>query len=87
MLIFSVSLCFGSSHSCFQIKSCGYRDGLSVKLKYLDSYDCNINHIRFVISLEDSHFGSRKTCLFHTKTNPKEIGVDISIFLGSSVLY
>ena len=28
-----------------------------------------------------------ETCLFHTKTNPKEIGADISIFLGSSVLY
>ena len=28
-----------------------------------------------------------KICLFHTKTNPKEIDADISIFLGYSVLY
>ena len=58
-----VSLCFGNSHSCFQIKSSDYRDGLSVKLKYVNSYDYNINHIRFVISLEDSHFGSRGNML------------------------
>ena len=28
-----------------------------------------------------------ETWLFHTKTNPIEIGADISIFLGFSILY
>ena len=92
-----VSLCFGNSHSCFQIKSSDYHDGasaklkssdyhdgVSAKLKYLNSYDYIFNPVRFsrtvILDLQ-------KTCLFHPKTNPKEIGADISISLGCSVLY
>ena len=78
-----VSLCFGNSHSCFQIKSSDYRDGVSVKLKYLNSYDYIFNPVLWKTLILDLG----KTCLFCTKTNPKEIGADISIFLGSSVLY
>ena len=43
----------------FEIKSSDYRDGVSVKLKYLNSYDYIFNPVLFNISLEDNHFGSR----------------------------
>ena len=82
-----VSLCFGNSHSCFQIKSSDYRDGVSVKLKYLNSYNYIFNPVLFIKVWKTVISDLGKTCLFHTKTNPKEIGADISIFLGSSVLY
>ena len=58
-----VSLCFGNSHSCFQMKSSDYCDGVSVKLKYLKSYDYISNPVLFIISLEDSHFESRGNML------------------------
>ena len=51
------------SHSCLQIKSSDYSDDVSVKLKYLNSYDYIFNHTLFIISLEDSHFGSRENML------------------------
>ena len=41
----------------FEIKSSDYHDGESVKLKYLNLYDYIFNHVLFIISLEDSHFG------------------------------
>ena len=47
----------------FEIKSSDYRDGVSVKLKYLNSYDYIFDHVLFIISLEDSHFGSRENML------------------------
>ena len=62
-LFLYVSLCFGNSHSCFQIKSSDYRDGVSVKLKYLDSYDYIFIPVPFIISLQDSHFGSGENML------------------------
>ena len=43
----------------FEIKSSDYRDGVSVKLKYLNSYDHIFNHVLFIIS----HFGSRENML------------------------
>ena len=58
-----VSLCFGNSYSYFQIKSSDYRDGVSVKLKYLNSYDYIFNPVLFIVSLEDSHFESRENTL------------------------
>ena len=58
-----ISLCFGNSHSCFHIKSSHYRNGVPVKLKYLNLYDYNFNHVHFIITLEDSHFGSRGNVL------------------------
>ena len=47
----------------FEIKSSDYRDGVSIKLKYLNSYDYIFNPILFIISLEDRHFGSRESLL------------------------
>ena len=55
------SLCFSMlwKFSSEILKSSDYRDGVSVKLKYLNSYDHIFNLVFFIISLEDSHFGSR----------------------------
>ena len=47
----------------FEIKSSDYRDVVSVRLKYLSSYDYIENPVLFIISLEDSHFGSRENML------------------------
>ena len=58
-----VSICFGNSLSFFEIKSSDYRDGVFVKLKYLNSYDYIENPVLFIKSLEDSHFGSRENML------------------------
>ena len=55
----------------FETKSSDYRDGVSVKLKYLDLYGYIFNPVLFIISLEDSHFGSRENRLVHTKINPR----------------
>ena len=69
------------------MKSSDYCDGVSAKLKYLNSYDCIFNPILFIISLEDNHFGFRENMPVshqNCKTS-KEIGADISIV--SSVLY
>ena len=72
-----------------------------MKSKYFNSHDYIFNPVPFIISLEDSHFGLKKkhVCLEDShfglkkkhvclapKKNPKEIGADISIFHGSSVL-
>ena len=45
--------------------------------------------VHFIINLEGNHFGSRlKIPVSHQNSQTsKEIGADISIFLGSSVLY
>ena len=51
----------------FEIKSSDYRDVVSVRLKYLSSYDYIENPVLFIISLEDSHFGSREN--MQTKCN------------------
>ena len=82
-----VSLPLGNYNSCFQIKSSDYGDGVSVKLKNLNSYNYIFNPVLFIKVWKTVISDLGKTCLFHTKTNPKEIGADISIFLGSSVLY
>ena len=58
-----VFLCFGNSLSFFELKSSDYRDSVSVKLKYLNSYDYIFNPALFIISLEDSNFGSRGNML------------------------
>ena len=47
----------------FKIKSSDYRDGVSVELKYLNLYDYTENPALFIISLEESHFGSRENML------------------------
>ena len=77
-------ICFGNSHSCFQINLSDYRDGVSMKLKYLNSYDYIFNPV-LVWKTDILDLG--ETCLFHTKTNPKEIGADISIFLNSYLCF
>ena len=60
MLIFSLFLYALEILFLFsEIKSSDYRDGVSVKLKYLNLYDYIFNPVLFIISLEDSHFGSR----------------------------
>ena len=51
---------FGNSHSCVQIKSSDYCDGVSVKSKYLNSYDYIFNSVLFITSLEGSYFPSRE---------------------------
>ena len=45
------------------IKSSEYHGGVSVKLKYLNSYDYIENPVPFIISLENSHFWSRENML------------------------
>ena len=52
--------CFGNFHFCVEIKSSNYSDGVSLKLKYLNSYEYISNPGLFIISLERRHFGSRK---------------------------
>ena len=47
----------------FEIKSNDYRDGVSVELKYLNSYYYIENPVLFITGLEDSHFGSRENML------------------------
>ena len=47
----------------FEIKANDYRDGVSVELKYLNSYYYIENPVLFITSLEDSHFGSRENML------------------------
>ena len=58
-----VSLHFGNFLSFFETKSSDYRDVVSVKLKYLNLYDYSENLVLFIISLEDSHFGSTENML------------------------
>ena len=47
----------------FETKSSDYCDGVSVNLKYLNPYDYSENLVLFIISLEDSHFGSTENML------------------------
>ena len=75
------SQCFGNSHSCVQIKSNDYCDGVSEKLKHLKSYDNFFNPVLLLITLEISHFVSRES------PTSKEARVDILKSLGSSVCY
>ena len=83
--IYLFSLCFGKSHFCVQIKSNDYCDSGSAKLKYLSSYDCIFNPVHFNINLKGNHFRSwLKIPVSHQDSQTsKEIGADISIFLGS----
>ena len=53
----------------FEIKFSGYRDGVSVKLKYLNLYDYIFDGILFIISLEESFWVKRK----HASFTPKQI--------------
>ena len=83
------SQCFGNSHSCVQIKSSGYCNDASAKLKYLNSYDYISNLVDFIKSLESFEFGSTECILVshqHSQTS-KKIGLGISLFINSSVLY
>ena len=86
MHVYLLSQCFGNSHSCLQIKASDYCDGVSAELKYLNLYDCIFNPVFFIISLEGSH--SQTIFFSHQNSQTsKGIGADISIFLGSSVIY
>ena len=78
-----------NNHSCVQIKSSDYCDGVSAKVKYLNSYDYIFNPKLFIISLEGNHLGSRENMpvAHQNSQTSKEIGADISIFLDSFVLY
>ena len=71
------SQCSRNSHSCVQIKSSDYCDGVFAKLKYLNSYDYIFNPVFFIISLEGSHFGSRENLHVWQENSQtsKEIGV------------
>ena len=55
----------------FELKSSDYRDGVSVKLKYLNSYDYIFHPVLCIISLEDSHFGSRENILVSHQNKPQ----------------
>ena len=87
--VYLFSQCFGNSHSCVQIKSCYCCYFASAKLKYLNSYYYIFNLVLFVIRSEGSHFGySESITISHQNSQTSEkIGADVSIFLGSSVLY
>ena len=64
--VYLFSLCFSMLWKfsfLFSEKSSDYCDGVSVKLKYLKSYDYISNPVLFIISLEDSHFESRGNML------------------------
>ena len=79
--VYLFSQCFGNSHSCVQIKSSDYCDGVSAKLKHLNSYDYFFNPVLFIICLEGSHFRSMES-IFVSRQNSqasKERGVDMSI--------
>ena len=84
--------------SCFQINSSYYGDGVSAKLKYLNPYDHIFNPVSFILSLEDRHIESRHGIItpwprenmsvsLQNNQTSKEIGANISIIFGSSVLY
>ena len=82
------SLCFGNSRSCVQIKSIDYCDGVSVKLKYLNLYDYIFNPVTFIISLEDSHFGSReKMPVSHQNSEILKKQVQVSQYFLASLFY
>ena len=78
--------CFGTSYSYVQVMSSDFCDGVFAMFKYLNSYYDIFNPVLFIISLESSNFGSRES-MFHMKNSQtsKDIEVDISMFLGSSV--
>ena len=80
-ILYLFSQWFGNSHSCVQINSSDYCDGVSLRLKHLNSYD-------YIFNLFLIHFESRESMLgSHQNTQTsKEIGVDISILAGYSVL-
>ena len=81
--------CFGNSHSYVQKKSSDDCHGVSANLKYLTSCYYIFNPILFIISFEGSPFGSKESMpvSYQNSQTSKEIGLDISIFVGSSVLY
>ena len=91
--------CNGNSHSFVQINLSDCYNGVSVKLKYLSSYDHEVintlwydyifNPVLFIISLEGSHFGYRVSMLVSHQNSQtiKEIGVDISVFYAPIFLY
>ena len=81
--------CFGNSRSCVQIKSIYYCNNLSVKLKYLNSYDYIFHPMFSIKSWKGSNSRCRESMSVSYQNNQtsKEIGVDISIFVGTSVLY
>ena len=85
-----ISQCFENSGSCLQIKSrSDYGDRVSEKLNYLSSNDYTYNPVLFIISLGGSHFESRESIPIshHKNQSSIEMAIDISIFLGFSVLY
>ena len=86
--LYLFSLRFGNSHPWVPIKSNDYCDGVSAKLMYLNSCDYIFNTVHFIISLDDSHFGSRGNmpASHQNSQTSKEIGANISIFFGSSLL-
>ena len=86
-MIGASSQCFGNSHSCVHIKPSGYCN--NAKLKYLNAYDYISNLVVFIKNLESSEFGSMECILVshqHSQTS-KKIGLGISLFADSSVLY
>ena len=87
--VYLFSLSFRNSPSCVQIKSSDYWHDSSAKLKYLHSYECIFNPVLFITSFYGSHFGSRENVpVSHQNSQTSiEIGADISIFFGPSVLH
>ena len=83
------SECFGNSHFYVQKKSSDDCHGVSANLKYLTSCYYIFNPVLFIISFEGSPFGSKESMpvSYQNSQTSKEIGLDISIFVGSSVLY
>ena len=81
--------CFGNTQSSIKITSSDYYDHVSTKFKYLNSYNYIFNPVLFIMTFEGSYFGSREnTRVSHQNSQTfKEKGVDISLFLGSSILH
>ena len=80
--------CLENTHSCIQIRSSDYCDGVSVTFKYPNSYNYIFNIVHFTRILKGSLFGSWESIpVSHQNSQTsKEIGEDMTIFLGSSVL-
>ena len=68
-------LCFGNSRSCVQVKSGDSWDGVSVKLKYCNSYD----YIYYKFRIQLIWIYRKHACFTPKQLNPKEIGADVPV--------
>ena len=84
---FRISIFLNEEKVKITIKSNDYCNGLSAKLEHLKSCGYIFNPLLSIMGLEVNHFGSsERTPVSHNQTS-RQKGVDISILLGSPVLY